>query len=281
MGIYLWMSSIGGVVGAPLLEILSTHYGWRGALVIVSAVVMNTVACGLIYRETRSTDDDEAKPLCPKSSNSIKHNPIKCKPSRTCLKDNSLATQASYTDGYANQGSLAYTNWGQETNCNKDLSDNDPTCHINDDNKNILDKNGYATFTRSSEEDQINKSGWLAYHINKYQLLLQPVFICYLLSRLLSRGSRTVMYQYTPSKALADGNSEIEASLLNSIGSVMGMIGRMASTFISSTDHANRCVFGFVTMLLNAVFSLGFSLSHNYLFSLISMSLICLCAGEY
>ena len=344
MGMHMCISSIGGVVGAPLLEILSTHYGWRGALVIVSAVVMNTVACGLIYRESDPTDDDEAtrvcpsssnlikdslmmcksietdddettplcprssnsikhnlivcnpvetcpaedgeaKPLCPKSSNSIKHNLIKCKPSETCSKDNNIATQASYTDKYAGKGILAYTNWGQERNCNKDrdgnLTYNDPKCNNNDDSKDILDGNGYDAFTQSSEEKQINKSGWLACHINNYQLLLQPVFICYLLSRLLTRASGVVMSQYAPSKALADGSSEMEASLLRSICSVMIMLGRMVSTFINSFDHVNRYVFGCVTMLLNAVFSLGFSLPHKYLFNLISMPSISLCSGEY
>ena len=344
MGMHMCISSIGGVVGAPLLEILSTHYGWRGALVIVSAVVMNTVACGLIYRESDPTDDDEAtrvcpsssnlikdslmmcksietdddettplcprssnsikhnlivcspvetcpaedgeaKPLCPKSSNSIKHNLIKCKPSETCSKDNNIATQASYTDKYAGKGILAYTNWCQERNCNKDrdgnLTYNDPKCNNNDDSKDILDGNGYDAFTQSSEEKQINKSGWLACHINNYQLLLQPVFICYLLSRLLTRASGVVMSQYAPSKALADGSSEMEASLLRSICSVMIMLGRMVSTFINSFDHVNRYVFGCVTMLLNAVFSLGFSLPHKYLFNLISMPSISLCSGEY
>ena len=85
MGMYMLMSNIGGVVGAPLLEVLSTYYGWRGALVIVSAVVMNTVACGFIYREACPAEDDEAKPLCPKSSNSIRRNLTICKPSDTCL----------------------------------------------------------------------------------------------------------------------------------------------------------------------------------------------------
>ena len=90
-----------------------------------------------------------------------------------------------------------------------------------------------------------------------------------------------VMYQYTPSKAVADGSSDIEASFLSSIQNVMGMLGRMASTFINSSEHVNRYVFCFVTTLLNAVFSLGFSLSNNYMFNLISMSAICLCAGKY
>ena len=281
-------------MGAPLLEILSRHYGWRGALVIASAVVMNTVACGLNYREKGSTD--ETKPLCLKSSNAIKHSLTMYKPSDTCPtdddetkplcpKDDNLATQSQKskcTDEYADQGSLSNTNCGQETYCSKERygtqSDNDPICYIN--NEMLTNKDTF-THRLTSEEDQINKSGWLARYINNYQLLLQPVFICYLLSRSLSRGSGVIMYRYTPSRAVADGSSEIEASLLSSICSVMGMLGRMASTFISSSDHVNRYVFWFVTMLVNAVLSLGFSLSNNYMVNLITMSGFCLCAGEY
>ena len=277
MGIYLFMSSIGGVVGAPLLEILSTYYGWRGALVILSAVVMNTVACGLIYRETRSTDDDEAKHLFQKSRSLIT-----CKHTETCPSDDeSEPLCREVSNSTTSRHNLSCS---QETDCNKNSdgndSDNDPTCHIINDSNEMPGDNGYDTFTQSSEEDQITKACWLARHID-YQLLLQPVFICYLLSRLLCRSSGVVMYQYTPSKAVADGSSEIEASFLSSIGNVLMILGRMASTFISSSDHVNRYVFYAVTTLLGAVLSLGYSFSRNYVSNLISVAAICVFSGEY
>ncbi|XP_033728814.1 monocarboxylate transporter 9-like [Pecten maximus] len=49
-GIAVSGSGIGALVFAPISEILLETYGWRGTIWLLSAVVLNTVVCGSLYR---------------------------------------------------------------------------------------------------------------------------------------------------------------------------------------------------------------------------------------
>ncbi|XP_069109440.1 monocarboxylate transporter 12-like [Argopecten irradians] len=49
-GIAVSGSGIGPLVLAPITEVFLQKYGWRGTLWIWSAVVLNTVVCGVLYR---------------------------------------------------------------------------------------------------------------------------------------------------------------------------------------------------------------------------------------
>lgn len=43
-------AGIGTLIFAPLLQFLITEYGWRGSLLLLSAIVLNIVLCGALFR---------------------------------------------------------------------------------------------------------------------------------------------------------------------------------------------------------------------------------------
>ena len=81
LSITLFVGTVGTLVGAPYMEILSSIYGWRGALLITSALSLHTSVFGLFFKgpiqkgtplgnlknESVEQEDEEKKKLVPSS----------------------------------------------------------------------------------------------------------------------------------------------------------------------------------------------------------------------
>jgi MFS family permease len=67
-GIAVCGSGLGTFVFAPLSEHLITEYGWRGALLIIAAIVLNCMILGALFRPV--PDIRESKPVSRTSSSS-------------------------------------------------------------------------------------------------------------------------------------------------------------------------------------------------------------------
>ena len=80
-------SGIGTMIFAPITELLLQHYQWRGTLLICSAVLLNTVVCGAIFRplkaekeavkkrkdSARNSDRSRSVKNCERNSHSNAH----------------------------------------------------------------------------------------------------------------------------------------------------------------------------------------------------------------
>ncbi|KAJ9590108.1 hypothetical protein L9F63_016769, partial [Diploptera punctata] len=58
-GIAVCGSGLGTFAFAPLSEYLITEYGWRGAMLIISAIVLNCMILGALFRPVPDTREDE------------------------------------------------------------------------------------------------------------------------------------------------------------------------------------------------------------------------------
>lgn len=65
-GIAVCGSGLGTFIFAPLTEHLVTEYGWRGALLIIAAIVLNCTILGALFRPV--PDSREDKPVSGKAS---------------------------------------------------------------------------------------------------------------------------------------------------------------------------------------------------------------------
>ncbi|KAH9509415.1 hypothetical protein Btru_045844 [Bulinus truncatus] len=54
-GLAVCGSGFGTFVLAPITEMLVTEYSWRGAMLILGAIILNVVACGIIFRPLEQT----------------------------------------------------------------------------------------------------------------------------------------------------------------------------------------------------------------------------------
>jgi MFS family permease len=68
-GIAVCGSGLGTFIFAPLTEYLITEYGWRGAMLIIAAIVLNCMILGALFRPV--PDSRETKPI---SSQVTPHN---------------------------------------------------------------------------------------------------------------------------------------------------------------------------------------------------------------
>ena len=327
MGVYLVIASLVSLTGAPLFEVLSTHYGWRGSLAIVAAVLMNTIACGLIYREDQTESDNEKKPLVDGASTTNGHKinvmtisprkvPHECETSHgevdlVCEhgithESNAIrkSYNATYNHGYDDEaiskdGSNSIRS-SQHGACNHRYDDEVNSAQfVNLDNKSsvsgygsrdIICKHGcddhntmcaHQNDTAPQKGDEFKmedtKISWLS---RQTRLVTDPVIVIYLLSRTLSRGGGIITLQYTPSKAVADGISELNASFLVTIAMILMMVGRVVSTFASSFSFVNRYAFYGVTILCSAVFALLYALSRSYIAIIINIVMISFFTGK-
>lgn len=58
-GLAVCGTGIGTFLFAPLMEYSINEYGWRGALIIISGIVLNIVVCGALYRPLEFTPDQK------------------------------------------------------------------------------------------------------------------------------------------------------------------------------------------------------------------------------
>lgn len=49
-GVAVCGSGIGGFIFSPLCNSLIDNYGWKGATIIISGVVLNGLVCGSLFR---------------------------------------------------------------------------------------------------------------------------------------------------------------------------------------------------------------------------------------
>lgn len=68
-GIAMSGSGIGTFVLAPVLQLLIELYSWRGALLILSAVVANLCVCGALMRPTAVQEQTEGEESCGEINN--------------------------------------------------------------------------------------------------------------------------------------------------------------------------------------------------------------------
>ncbi|XP_069108019.1 monocarboxylate transporter 12-like [Argopecten irradians] len=67
-GIAVSGSGVGALVMAPTIEFLLELYGWQGTIWIMSAIVLNTVVCGALYRPVCSASSSEHRKTFEKST---------------------------------------------------------------------------------------------------------------------------------------------------------------------------------------------------------------------
>ena len=220
MGIFLWLGSLGGIVGAPLFELLSEYYGWRGSLLITSAMMLNTSVCGLLLT-----------------------------PSNKQLENDSHTETDNIDDRQKGEMST------------------DSTTQL------------YGSIQDKDKTDTKGKKQLIEYF--DFEILTDKMFVLYMISRMMSRGSGIVMVQDTPGRAVAIGFSTMEASVLASIMT----IGMTISRFISSILITFPCISCKMMHCVANLMTATLTLAYTFCYDLPSMYVVIggfgLCSGKY
>ena len=220
MGIFLWLGSLGGIIGAPLFGLLSEYYGWRGSLLITSAMMLNTSVCGLLLT-----------------------------PSKKQLEDYSHTETDNIDDRQEEEMSTDST-----TQLYGSIQDKDKT-----------DTEGKKQLIKLFD----------------FEILTDKMFLLYLISRMMSRGSGIVMFQDTPGRAVAIGFSTMEASVLASIMTIGITISRVISSILITFPCMNRKMMYCVATYMTATLILAYTFCYDLLSMYVVIGMFGFWSGKY
>lgn len=248
-GIAVCGSGLGTFLFAPITSALIENYGWRGAMAIIGAFILNCVPLGLMFKPVPEPARSPAlEPMLPKSNN-------------TPLKRSQSTEHVIRANGNVDDGDVARLTLSQPAlnkhDVNKRHSSGSGIMSRPDvlyqGSMQSLSKYRSATPERHishqyiPKEDEEQKCSWLPCAAESkaalsqmldLSLLVDPVFLLFSLSNFLTSIGFYIPYVYTVPMSEELG-VENPAYLISIIGA-SNLIGRIILGYISDKPWVNR-----------------------------------------
>lgn len=250
-GIAVCGSGLGTFLFAPITKGLIENYGWRGAMAIIGAFILNCVPLGLMFRpvpETRGTPASE--PMLPKSG-------------KAPLKRSQSQEHVVRANGKVEDGDVARLTLSQPA-LNKPHEHNHSRPHSRYGSgimqrPDVLYQGSMTSLAKfrapsperhvayTTKEEQEQRCGWLPCAAESkaalsqmldLSLLVDPVFLLFALSNFLTSIGFYIPYVYTVPMAdkLGVNNSEYLISIIGA----SNLVGRIILGYISDKPWVNR-----------------------------------------
>lgn len=248
-GIAVCGSGLGTFLFAPLTSALIVNYGWRGAMLIMGAIILNCVAFGLMFRPVPETPRSEARELMlPKGEKS----PLK----RSQSTEHDIRNNGQVDNGDVAVGRLTLS----QPALNKPQEHHPPRSRCGSGvmhRPDVLYQGSVTSLARHRApspdrgrptiEEREEKCGWLPCAAESkaalsemldVSLLVDPIFILFALSNFLTSIGFYIPYVYTVpmSESL---HVENPAYLISIIGAA-NSVGRIILGYISDKPWVNR-----------------------------------------
>ncbi|XP_026756922.1 monocarboxylate transporter 12 [Galleria mellonella] len=251
-GIAVCGSGLGTFLFAPITSALISEYGWRGAMAIIGAFILNCVPLGLMFRpvpEIRRTPVTE--PMLPKSSNSP-------------LKRSQSTENVIRANGKVEDNDMARLTLSQPA-LNKSLEQKKLSKSQSKHGSGIMQRpdvlyqgsmNSLAKFRAASperilprepKEEIEDKCGWLPCSAESkaalsemldLSLLIDPIFVLFSLSNFLTSIGFYIPYVYIV--PMSDKMKVTNPAYLISIIGASNLVGRIILGYISDKPWVNR-----------------------------------------
>lgn len=301
-GIAVCGSGLGTLVFAPCLESLITNYGWRGAMMISSGIVLNCIVLGILFRPLEPArpnnnhtleDSSKIEESVNKSNsfikrqqrsdemvdpdNNLKFNLVtsyKEVPSsgiRTALSQPMLITRVSSQFGSSEVlrrcNGLHHGSLENIRNYFKSL--------IIENKEEVLPLNTYSarvsnkveikkTETNSTLPSQPEKKTDVLREVLEASLLKNPVFILFTVSNFCTSIGFNVPYVYLLPQAEERGINKGLASYLLAIIGVANTLGRIILGYISDKPWVNRLLVYNICLTICGVATIFSTLCTNF-----------------
>ncbi|KAJ8729251.1 hypothetical protein PYW08_000832 [Mythimna loreyi] len=249
-GIAVCGSGLGTFLFAPITSVLIENYGWRGAMAIIGALILNCVPLGLIFRpvpEIRQTPATE--PMLPKQNKS----PLK----RSQSTEHVLRANGKFDDNDISRLTLS------QPALNKPHEQKPPHSRHGSgimQRPDVLYQGSMTSLARfrstspervftsvSTKEEPEVKCGWLPCSTEikaalgemlDLSLLVDPIFILFAISNFLTSIGFYIPYVYTVPMSESLG-IENPPYLISIIGG-SNLVGRIILGYISDKPWVNR-----------------------------------------
>lgn len=277
-GVAVCGSGIGGFIFSPLSNILIRNYGWKGATIIISGIVLNGLVCGALFRpleiKVKNNDAEDA------SENN--------------------ANNKAHTNGYSNSEKNAYLNRSYQEICSAKSPECAKYCksmddlilkdsHTNGDvTKMLYRKDRFYSGSLKSlnqhedkfdldavkvQEDLEKKSGCSKYcssflaslrQTMDFSLLLNPVFTVYGISCFLCMFGFFIPFTYLVDDAIKKGISRDDGAFLISIIGIANTVSRVACGWVSDQPWADSLLINNVALIIGGVTTMLIPVCTNY-----------------
>lgn len=295
-GLAVCGSGIGTFLFAPLTQVLLTEYGWKGTVLVESAILLNCILCGALFRPVDPppiSTDEEMKPLNTVSSST---NDAKIPADKTASSaSNKPAVTASMPD-VSRSGNppsrkrvLSESHSKQQqssevVHLRKDAFYPGPLQNIPLYNKDKQEYHRSMTSVKEKVEDGDDSSRCflsrcLPVNVRRecsemmdITLLLDVAFLLFCISNLLTSIGFCVPYIFLPDRAMKmewaqhgdESHNKQMSSFLISIVGISNTVGRVIFGWLADRKFVNRLMLYNTVLVLCGIISIASSLCFNY-----------------
>ena len=245
------------MVLGPLANYLMLHYGWRGALLLISAILANTIVCGALMRPPVLECDDKKTDQLYKDVGGVLQNDH-MKDGLNCIENGHKATSVKniYIEKHlVEKSKTASLRSGLNlTNSFRDLL-NAPICHLSaqcihssaaDDLEQMLNNEDKASeslhesepcIINARNDTSLDKKDTEETHTSSpshRKWFLNPLFLALLFNYFAIGVGSSCIYIHFPAYSIQLGTSAQGASLLVSVMGFGNIVGRLGMGVVTN-----------------------------------------------
>lgn len=294
-GLAVCGSGFGTFVFAPLTQILLDEYGWKGTVLIETALLLNCIPCGAVFRPLEAPRNKSA-PLANQAERSDAHELTEkangfdsevraaakaeveagslniqttIEPAKTTSDSTSDRRRLSSTSSSSSVKAPASTVPVVGPMDRKDI-------YYNRSLQNIpmyksdpdLYRRSAVSIPRMSDDGggccQKRSEGGGSSKVMDCSLMIDPCFLLFAISNLLTSVGYVVAYIFLPNRAKVAGLEDSQAAFLISIIGIANTVGRIVFGFMADYKWVNRLMLYNTALVLCGIISLLSALCYNY-----------------
>ncbi|XP_033325059.1 monocarboxylate transporter 5 [Megalopta genalis] len=242
-GIAVCGSGLGTLVFAPCLEYLIATYGWRGAIMLCSGVVLNCVALGALFRPLREKKPrNSGSPEDASRRNNVNEN------TNTHIVAFQRENNRARVIATISQPTLILRDVLHEENLgnvqkeipNSTQDYTEDRLYVQESLKNLPNSMEYSKADAKILNGNCEEAVGNFHEILDISILKDPVFILFTFSNFCTSIGFNVPYVYVLPQAEEQGITKKDASYLLAIIGIANTMGRIVLGYISDKPWVNR-----------------------------------------
>ncbi|KAL5019054.1 hypothetical protein ScPMuIL_004776 [Solemya velum] len=246
---------VGTFVFAPLVEVLVDMYGWRGALLVLSAIAGNIVVCGALLRPISQRNCSVDKDHVP----------------RNTKNSDDLALHDMVHNDHINLNTLGSIGTHEDNDSLVQIDsttsiDDDPAMHIN---SSIGDKKGSISDTSKGHKLVIIRffTRWKKHPLASvdFSVFRNHIFLCFTLTNFILYFWYDVPYVFLVDRSARLGMAEADAALLLSILGILHVVGNLLYGYAGDRESVNKQIVYSISLILCGVILSFIPTTTNYL----------------
>ncbi|XP_003700739.2 monocarboxylate transporter 12 isoform X2 [Megachile rotundata] len=250
-GIAVCGSGLGTLIFAPCLKYFIVEYGWRGAIMICSGIVLNCIVLGALFRPLETNKQKKRS-----SPEKTLHNSLDQQ--LKCLPKGEHSTELYAISFKKERNNVGVRSLSQPILISKDITRQDNLENIHKEQLNLTQRYSEEVFSISESSTSLStkaeymksKNGQFKINnktkINTLQeildisLLKNPVFLLFIFSNFCTSIGFYVPYVYVLPQAEERGIDKNDASYLLAVIGIANTAGRIILGYVSDKPWVNR-----------------------------------------